>query len=154
MFVYWYKTSGYISRSSGSDSTFTLNEGPVGRPSVTTRNPTPTCTTAISEYLDIELSDRVLNTLFHLCLNREIFISDSSPSNLERLLSVDALSRLTCPPRVVGPPSTPLGTVALASYTGPESSWVRHITEQVSGRYKSINENVICFSIHASLKET
>lgn len=137
---FWHNTSEYCSDDACLGGLPTQIDAALRRQNVTSSISERTCENALTDNLDIQLSDKVVKDVSDICLKHADILPYSSDPDLERLLALEAFSHVTCHARAMGPASEPRGLVALASVPGAGSSWVRHLFEQVSG----ITESELC----------
>lgn len=93
-----------------------------------------TCKDALLDSLDLNVTDKTIKKLLMLCLETDHTDSnDLSRNDFEQLFADDIFNHVTCEEPVIGPPIKQQPMVALASYRGAGSSWVRYLTEKLTG---------------------
>ena len=154
LLITFHTSSGYVSHNESLDIKFAQRNASNSLSSGTNKTQSPaTCKSVIAKALDARLSDNVLNNIARLCLKskaHQLLDNVSDSSKFHRVLSIDLLRQVNCQTRDIGPPEQRVDLVALASYAGSGSSWVRHLIEHVSGKY-IIHVDTVCYQIQVKL---
>lgn len=100
------------------------------------------CHQFINDHINYTLTDSFMVTLFNSCQNPKLSsASQISKAGFEKLFSADFFNHETCTERAIGRPTKKAGLVALASYRGSGSSWMRYLLEQLTGKNEVLNNS-------------